>query len=315
MKPKHIPIAFLLLAATSCATRQPSDDIVCQTYVHRYGVPLEADDWSARGQHGQVVSTLKTGVTVANSYESGVLHGETTYTFPHRDTIQKKEQYQNGILTQESWYYQNGMPQKQVDYHPEGQRSVVNWYESGAPQAREIYHGECLARGEYFNPSNQQESLIEDRNGMRICRDGYGILQSHDEIRDGAMIVRTTYHPNGAPQSITPYVNNVEQGKRQTYLPGGEPHTIEEWNNGFQHGNTVVFENGEKYADVPYQGGTRQGVERRYRNGETLVEEVTWVNDKKQGPSYSYYGGAPKTTWYFGDREVNKATYDVLINE
>lgn len=310
MKLNRLPCPLLvLILATGCQS-QYDDDVVSETYVHRYGVPLDPDDWSARGQDGQVVTTMKDGVIVARGYEAGELHGETTYTFPHRDTIQKKEIYDQGDLNHEVWHYSSGAPQKQISYTGPNSYTAVTWYENGAPHCKEQYEQDRLILGEYFNPSYQMESQVVNGQGTRTKRDEFGQMISIDEFQDGEMKLSTTYHPNGSPATITPYANGVEEGQRRTFLPGGEPATIEEWQNGRQHGNTVIFQNGIKFSDMPYRNGQRNGMERRYRNGQELAEEVTWVNDRKHGPAYSYVGDTKRTTWYLQDRETNKATYD-----
>lgn len=305
------PLALVLLTV-ACNRPCYNDNVVCETYVHRYGVPLDRQDWSARGQHGQIVTTRKDGVIVAKNYNYGVLHGETTYTFPHRDDIHKKEWYEEGELTQEEWNHSNGMPQQRVVYHSPSQQTHVVWYESGVPHCKEEYEDGQLVQGEYFSLSNQVETKVEAGHGVRTRREANGQLLSLDEFQDGQMKLRTTYHANGAPASLTPYVNGKAEGKKCTFLPGGEPNTIEEWRNDVQQGNTIEFQNGEKYADVPYQNGQRHGVERRYRNGNTLTEEVSWVRGQRHGPSYSYIGNDKKVSWYVQDREVNKPTYDVF---
>ena len=98
--PRSISILLLLLGSTTaCQTWHSCDDeVVCETYIHRYGVPLEPQDWLDRGQDGQVVSMRKDGVIVTHSYDGGILHGECTYSFPYREAIQKKDVYDQGRL-------------------------------------------------------------------------------------------------------------------------------------------------------------------------------------------------------------------------
>lgn len=315
MKSKHLFSACSLLLLTASCQPNQSCDVVDETYVHRYGVPLTPSDWAERGQHGQVVSTLKNGVVVCRNYESGVTHGETTYTFPHRETIHKKEVYDQGSLIEETWHYSNGMPERQVSHQSPHAHTVLKWYDGGVPQCKEEYENGSLRRGEYWTTNNLTESVIHEGEGTRLCRDPYGQLQSRDEIREGQMVNRTTFHRNGSPESINPYVNGVIEGQRRTFHPAGEPNTCEEWVNNCQHGWTQVYENGEKYADVSYVNGQKHGLEKRYRNEDTLVEEISWVQDKKHGPCHSYVGNTKRTDWYFQNQKVNKPTYDALRNQ
>lgn len=302
-----------LFLITGC--QQNCSDVVCETYVHRYGIPLAPDDWSERGEHGQVISTRKDGVVVCKSYESGILNGETTYSFPYRDAIAKKEIYVQGNLVQEVNYYPNGLPNRQVTYDSPTRESVLTWYESGAPQSKESYANGLLVQGEYLTPSQQQESAVQDLNGLRTLRDDYGQLISIDEIQNGQMVLRRSFHPNGAPAAVTPFVNGVIEGRRQTYLAGGEPATDEQWSRNCQHGNTVVFENGEKMADLPYVNGQIHGVERRYRDGQILVQENNWEQGTKHGPCYTYINGSTQTDWYFRDRKVSRGVYERLSSQ
>jgi antitoxin component YwqK of YwqJK toxin-antitoxin module len=103
-------------------------------------------------------------------------------------------------------------------------------------------------------------------------------------------------------------------GQRRTFLPGGEPHTIEEWSEDHQEGVTVVYQNGEKIAEVPYLNGIKNGVEERFKDGRFLVEEVNWKAGKKHGPCYSYVGEDTLITWYYEGQEVSKRQYDRLVN-
>lgn len=309
-KMKFFHAAALLIAATSCQNKS-RDDVVCETYLHRYGVEMSADDWSSRGKDGCVVSTRKDGVIETKNYEGGLLHGEATYTFPHLDTVQKKEYYNNGQISNVVEHHPDGIPHKQTTYQTPQSQSVVIWYDNGVPHAKEEYENGALVQGQYFNPANQQESSVTNQSGQRLNRDRYGQLISQDQIENGQMISSTTFHPNGSPSSVSPYANGVVHGQRKTFLPGGEPSTIEMWEDGVQQGNTIVYKNGEKYADVPYKFGKKNGVEQRYRNGQDPVEQVTWENDQRHGPSHAY----GNTTWYFQDKQVNKAQYDALRNQ
>jgi len=304
----------LALVLASCDTSRPGpDDPVCETYVHRYGVEMAPREWVARGQHGQVVSKRKDGVSVSKSYTAGVLDGDTTYSFPHSDSVQSSETYSNGELVGESENYPSGVPLKRVTYDDPNHKTVTTWYENGTPQSKEVYEGDAVVQGEYFTVVGQLASKVDDGQGKRLNRDQFGQLVSHDAIVDGQMVSQTAFYPNGSPKAISAYDQGQVHGQVSTFFAGGEPNTIEEWNQGTQSGTTTVFQNGEKYAEVPYVNGIKDGVETRYANGDTVIEEITWKNGMMQGPSRTYVDGKAKTRWYYQDREVTKAGYDILI--
>lgn len=307
---------ILLVSLASCQTgRDPSDEVVCET-VHRYGVPLDPQDWSERGQNGQVISMRNDGVAVTRSYDEGVVHGDCTYTFPHRDVVQKREVYHQGVLQQENFHYSNGLPERQVAHEAPQKKVVTAWYESGSPKALEEHINGSLIRGEYYNANHQLESRVDDSSGSRINRDGQGQLVALDEIENGQVKKNTTYHPDGTPAAMTPYVQNTVEGERRTYFPGGEPATIEQWSNNRQHGPTAVYEQGEKRADVPYKNGLKNGIEKRYRSDQTVAQEINWVQGKQHGPAYTYIGNTKQTTWYYKGKSVpNKQTYDMLNSQ
>lgn len=310
-------IPFLSLLA-SCATPRPPcvDEVVCQTHLHRYGVPLDCNDWCQRGQDGQVISTLKSGVVVATNYDKGVVNGETTYTFPHRDVIQRREVFDHGTLLEKFEYYPNGLPFRQTSYESPVRYSAVQWFENGAPQCRETYENDLLCCGEYYTMDHLVESRVDDRTGSRVVRDGLGQLVSTDTIQGGQMMFQTTYYPNGSPLAVTPYFNRMVEGERRTYSPCGEPLTIEQWRNGVQEGNTVVFECGDKVADAPYVRGRKHGIEKCYRdNGGVLVSETQWVKGVRHGRCKTYINEVSTEDWYFRDRLVNKATFDMLCTQ
>ncbi len=312
----HQALTVLILSAafSGCSSRyQQNPDLVDCTYVHRYGVEVPPDDWSSRGENGQVISRLKNGVTVTKNFSAGTLEGETMYTFPHCDTVECVETYSQGCLDKKVQNYFCGVPKEEVQYRPGGQR-VTSWYDNGTPQSIEEYEDHRLVYGEYYNPSHKLESQVSNGQGFRVGRDEYGELTSTDTIEQGRMVLRTTYHPNGSPKEIIPYEDGVVQGERKTFLPAGEPSTLELWDGGVQHGVTVIFQNGEKYAEVPYVRGMKKGVEKRYRNGKAVVEEISWYEDMRHGPSFTYIGETIKTDYYYQGKEVSKNQYDMLAS-
>lgn len=309
-----IAIASLLTSCNQCYDRV-CDDVVDETYVHRYGVAVPQEQWASSGAHGQVITTLKNGVVVSKTYNAGTLDGDTTYTFPHSETIQKVEMYSQGTLLKEVTHYLSGAPYQDITYQSPNKKLIMTWYESGSPQSKEEYQNDTiLVNGEYYTPSHQLESRVDNGEGSRTNRDGYGQLISLDSIQNGQMALSTTYHPNGSPKALTPYKNGKIEGERKTYLPAGEPDTNEQWVAGVQHGTSLIYQNGEKYAEVPYVAGKKEGTERRYRDGSTLVEEIPWVDGQKHGVGKTFIGNAVKSNWYFDDKAVSKGDYDLLSN-
>ena len=313
---KRSSFPFLLAATWLFNSCQPhySSDIVCETYVHRYGMPLAPQEWSSRGQDGQIISTKKDGVTITASYEAGVLNGETIETFPHRDTIAKRLLYVQGQLVQQVDYYLNGMPKEQTTY--EGNcHHVLGWYESGIPKFEENYQDGFLQNGEYRDHHQQLLSQVSNGYGLRTIQNDYGQLLFVDEVKEGQISVRRTFHLNGSPETVTPYVNGIIEGERYTYNIGGDPATVEEWSGNLQHGNTQVFENGEKIADQPYAFGRLHGIEYRYRAGSQLARENHWADGKRHGPCHHYVDAIKQTEWFFEGESVSRRNFEALSNQ
>lgn len=309
-----VSMAAIALLTVGCV-RQHNFEVVDETYVHKYGVAVPPDYWNSSGQHGAIISKLADGVTVSRSYESGILDGETTFTFPHSDKCQKKQIYAKNKLVKEIDYFLDGSPRQEISYDlPTSSREVTTWYTTGSPKSHEKYEGEILFSGEYYNTSNQRDSFVDNYEGARVNRDDYGQIICRDLIQEGTKILTTTYHPNGAPLEQIPYKNGVIEGYKKTFYPGGEPNTVEHWSKGSQNGITTVYQNGEKYADVSYVNGRKNGVERRYKDGTIVVEEVYWENDRQHGPMNTYVGDSVKTDWYFQGQPTSRVNYEILMN-
>ncbi|MGA8164873.1 MAG: hypothetical protein WB791_07620 [Waddliaceae bacterium] len=291
----------------------PHNNVIDQTYIHKYGVTIPQEEWVDRGEEGTVVSTLKEGVVVTENYAKGNLEGETTYTFPNSETIQFIETFSGGQLVQERENLPSGTPRKQVEYLPSDVKTITVWYESGAPHYRELYKGDRLIEADYYDANNQVESRIDQGQGKRINRDEFEQLISTDEFNNGEKILSTTYYSNGAIKEIIPYRDGNIHGQKKIFLPDGEPKAMECWENDQQHGITVVFQNGEKIAEVPYINGLKQGVEKRFSDDDHLVEEITWRHGLKHGPCYRYLGEDTHVTWVYHGREVSQLQYCRLV--
>lgn len=306
---------FAPLLLISCMCREsdcPPEGVVCQTYVHKYGVEVPSKDWSERGKDGHVISVLSNGVRVDQTYVRGVLNGDTTYSFPHQDTVEKREHYAQDVLMKETLYFANGKPCKEI-VHKEGDCCIVTeWYETGSPQCVEEYTGSSLSSGNYYMTNNQVESRVIDGKGLRTVRDPFGHHLHTEAVQNGVVTAQQTLYPNGTPKEQTTIVNGQVHGEKRTFLPTGEPNTIEAWEGNKQHGITSVYQNGVKVREVPYENGVKDGVEVRFKDGEIVVEEISWVNNMKHGPSYTYVQGTKQTEWFYKDRPVTKAMFDQL---
>lgn len=304
-------LAVGILSLFGC-NRQASDDVVKETYIHKYGVTVSKADWESRGSDGQMIQTLRDGSVITKNYVNGALEGTSTQTFPHSQTIQTTALYGYDTLVKKIENFPSGLPREENEYSANNTTKTTKWYENGSPRTVEEYQGTVLINGEYYTLGNELETSVTQGDGARAMRNAFGQLISTDTIEAGEMTSQMTYHPNGTPRAIISYMNNVVHGTKKTYHSGGEPNAIEEWENGTQHGITTVFQNGEKFSEVRYVKGKKQGIERRFRDGEIVEEEITWAKDRKHGPSSTYIGDTTQIHWYYQGEKVSKNTWDKL---
>jgi antitoxin component YwqK of YwqJK toxin-antitoxin module len=302
--------AVVALSTTACRSYRQAE-VVQETYIHKYGVAVPKEDWTRNGKDGQVVMLKNDGVTVSKTYQKGILDGKTTYTFPNSSTVAIVEQYAEGTLVSKTENYPSGVAKQQEKYAGELVAERLSWYEDGTPSTIERYENGLIATGEYRTPLNEIESKVSEGKGVRITRGNDGELLFKDVIEGGQMIERIAYFPNGEPSTVTPYKEGKIHGSRVTFLQGGVPNTVEEWTHGLQDGLTVVYLNGAKISELPYVKGKRHGIERRYRDGEILAEEVAWKNDRQHGERKILLdGNQSKTEWYHLGEVVSRATYE-----
>lgn len=323
MRPYFLSTAayFLCLAAsislsTGCMRQhvyKPSP-VVDTSFVHKYGLEVPMDEWEARGKSGCVVQTLKTGVVVKEEFSDGLLHGLTSCTFPHCEAVERTSLYEKGVLRQEIFYSPSGIPLCRVDYPAEGGKIVARWYESGVPKSLERYSAGKFVSGEYFSISNQLEARVIEGEGNHPVRDDYGQLICFEDVADGLTHLRTTFHQNGTPKEIIQLQEGKPHGRCKSFLPGGEPNTDEEWKNGLQEGISIEFQNGEKFAEVPYVAGRKNGREQRWRDSR-LIEEISWQDGLRHGVSYVYITGTPLAEWYYKGTAVTKSAFKELSNQ
>lgn len=306
---------FAIATAIACQggnflqASEPPPKIVERHYIHKYGLSMPRTEWLERGGHGQVVTCYSNGVKVTRQYQDGLLDGYCAISHPHIEEAAKREFYRAGKLIEESFYQPSGALKEQYRWPEEGIEELSSWYETGEPKSEELWIQGKLAMGRYFDEKGHEEASVEDGEGRRIRRDPYGQLQAKDSFSDGQLVAFTSYHPNGAPKEAISLLQGKRHGLRALYLPDGQPLLEEEWLEGAQHGMTKEYRNGEVAALIPYQKGTKEGVEERYVAGE-LVEKRSWKQGKRHGPTQKKAGEALLTEWYFQDRLVTKEQFD-----
>jgi antitoxin component YwqK of YwqJK toxin-antitoxin module len=147
---------------------------------------------------------------------------------------------------------------------------------------------------------------------MRLRRDRTGTLLAKETIVAGYAVKKETFYPNGAPESIAFYSQDVLNGERRTFAQTGEPLAIEEWINGRLHGKATYFRNGNRYMETSYMYGQKNGVERHFVDGDIVSREISWDGDQKHGEAIFYAEGKPESQWYYADQPVSKRKFEEL---
>jgi antitoxin component YwqK of YwqJK toxin-antitoxin module len=300
----------LLMSLTGCAPTA-SDPYLETTYVHKYGIRVDQDYWTTSGQNGEVINTHRDGATETRTYQSGMLHGRRTLTYPFSTHTKFIEDYENDCCVKRQTFLECGSPDCCTEYSSDGCFTLTYWYNCGTPRCVEKYSNGMLIEAEYYDPQHNRESWVNQGNGERVQRDRFGQFLCMDNIQNGYLSNRTNYHTNGTTREMIPYdgQGNVS-GLKRTFHPDGSPDTIETWDGNRQHGTTAVYQNGEKYAEVPYYDGRKHGVERRLKGGETVTQEVSWENGQMHGPTHSYTNDSVQTDWYYKGRLTTQSNYE-----
>lgn len=304
--------AFALI--TSCQNCNSCGDVVSQTYVHKYGFDLSEEEWMERAQDGQVVTVLKTGVKVARSFENGQLHGTTTYTFPNSSVIEKSLTYDAGVLLKETLNDSRGMPISEQVYEFDNRTIITFWDEKGTPLSIEEYEDEVLVDGKYFTTNHELEGKVEGGNGQRVKRDRAGALLSRDRMENGQIASRTTYHPNGEIHTVSNYQGNELHGEQLKFTALGRPLMKLNWNHGVLDGLKIVYRNGIKIAEIPYNNGQRHGKEKHFDDLGYLTAEIEWRNDKKHGCSLFHGEEESQTQWFYKGQTVSFDRFEMMEN-
>jgi antitoxin component YwqK of YwqJK toxin-antitoxin module len=309
---KRLSPFIAALAIASCQTSTSPEQIVSEKYVHKYGFGLSEAEWDQRAQEGQVISTLKSGVTITRSYENGTLHGPTTYTFPKSSKVEKILLYDQGDLLKEITQDTNGIPVREETYEFDDRLILTFWNDKGVPLSIEEYNGELLVDGKYYSSEHELEAQVENGNGFRTKRDRLGLLISKDQIVDGKMTARTTYHPTGQIHTVSHYEDYILHGEQTKYTSSGRPLMNLSWDHGILDGVKTIYRNGLKVSEVPYSKGQKNGTELHYDDLGNLIAEIVWRNDKKHGCCKSYTEESQDMDWYFNGGLVSAEKFELL---
>lgn len=305
-------LGCLTLFLASCHKTQQENNVVSQRYVHKYGYAVSKDEFEERRYPGQVITALKTGVTITSTYENGVLHGPSTHTFPNSQTVESYFLYNEGNLVKQIHYDIHGMPLREEIKLSPTRFATTKWYSDGTPMATEEYAGSELVEGQYFTRQNDIEARVLKGKGQRVIRDIQGILQAKEEVDQGNIVKRETFYATGSPESIAFYVAGALHGEKKSFAENGEPLATKEYIHGKLHGKTSFFKNGVRTVEVHYLDGMKNGLEIHYLDGETVSQEILWENDHKHGPSKYYVDGIAKVEYFYDGEPVSELKWKEL---
>jgi len=313
--PLLIPLLGILFVGCQTSNKDKNDNVVSQRYIHKYGYDVSKEEWESTGYPGQVVTTLRNGITVTSSYENGVLHGPTTNTFPHSNTTESLNIYERGNLVKKTTYDIRGIPQKEQVFLSPSHVKVTRWYQKGIPLSVEEYHNTELLEGEYYNERNEPEYRVTRGSGTRITRDQHEQIVAKETINNGYPVLRETFHSHGIPHTIIPLSGGKIDGVKKVFAPSGEPISSETYKQNVLHGPATYFQNGCRYLEVIYKNGLKDGTERHFVDGQTIVEETEWMDGHKHGPSVLFFDGLSRTRYYYNNLSVTKERYRELCEQ
>lgn len=315
MKRTHLSLFVVTsLVLASCGQNASPEQVVSQKFVHKYGFDVSPKEWEERAKDGQIVEELKNGVTITRAYENGQLHGPTTYTFANSSVVEKLLVYDQGTLLKETIFDAKGMPVREDLYEFDDRNIITLWSNRGVPLSIEEYDNETLVDGKYYTPDHELEAKVENGYGHRIKRTREGLLISRDEIKNGSMAERTTYHPNGEIHTVSHYDDYQLHGSQTKYSSSGIPLMELSWNHGVLNGQKVIFRNGIRVAEIPYINGAKHGTEYHYDDLGNLISETTWRNNKKHGCCKSYTEDSIDSEWFHNGMAVDAQKFVLLEN-
>lgn len=312
MKKSTYVCAALIFLAGCRAQPLAQDQSVANTYYHPYGFAMSEKEWVSHGQNGKIVSHLKGGSLETVQYENGKRQGLAEWTFPYSRVVEKSCVYDKDALVSETSHYDNGAPQKRVEFLAEGSQQITVWYQSGSPQAKETWKDKRLLEATYYDEKGAVEASVVSGTGERLEKEDRSLMAT-EHYEAGVRNLKRQMHPNGQLAAEILFAEGKPSGQARYYDVHGELVMTESWVDGYRQGDTLEYSRGEVVAQVPYTKGLKCGQEKRYRMGE-LVETMDWVEGKKFGPHHMYVDKQiVKTEYYYYDIPVSKVAFEKMI--
>jgi len=311
-----IPFLFAFFAVGCHESKWGEEEhVVAKRYIHKYGYDVSKEEWERATYPGQVITTMRNGVTITAHYEEGELHGPTTCTYPHSHTTESTQIYERGRLVKKTMYNSRGIAYKEEAFFSPCHVKITQWYASGTPLSVEEYQDNELLEGEYYNKKNEVLHRVVKGKGQRITRDQHEKVAAKETIEKGYPVLRETFYPHGVPHTIVPLLSGNVHGEKKVFAPSGEPISIETYYHNLLNGPAVYFQNGYRYLEITYQRGIKHGMERHFIDGETIVEETQWHEGQKHGTSTVYFDGMSKVHYYYNNTPVTKERYHELVEQ
>lgn len=303
----------ILLFLFGCGRDSSDNQVISKRYLHKYGYAVSKAEWENNNYPGQVVTSMRDGVTITATYENGALHGPTTHTHPHSQTVKSYHLYNFGDLKKEITYDVLGMPKEEkIELSPH-RHCITRWYGDGTPMSTEDFADDELLEAKYYTLSNDVESVVERGRGLRTIRDQNGVLLAKDQFESGYLVKRENFYASGSPESVLHYHFNKKNGQRLVFSENGDSIAEEEWVDDQLHGKATYYNNGKKQIEVFFINGSRNGIETHFIDGEQIEQEIYWIYDRRHGPTKFYVGeDVAKMEWYYDGRHVSKRQFDEL---
>jgi antitoxin component YwqK of YwqJK toxin-antitoxin module len=308
---KNISTIFALVAtglfAVGCSTYNDQNQIVKTAYYHPYGPQISETEWKDQGSSGETSELMLNGVEVRREYSGGVLHGSSSWTFPHSRVTERTEDYVQGKLVATTLNYPSGSPKFREEYADNDVKYIQAWYEDGCPRSIEEVRGDSLCNGQYLTIDGDVESIVSGGNGVKIGRNEQGELLRRDRYEQGVVVAQEFFYKKGLLKEVIALKGSKRDGESKRFSETGEPISVEMWKDGLLDGKQMYFENGHLARQVFYSSGLKHGIETHYAiNSDMVVREIGWDRDQRHGCCKNFVGDQIFAEWYWNGTKVSE---------